>query len=242
MPVELHLPDLPEVPISLGPAPGASARHEQAWPLRLRDALATYLPLLLMALLALASWWLVKHTPEPVAPRESGDVRRTPDYTMDGFVIERFDRSGQMRVRVEGQTLRHYPDTDRYEIDQARIRAVAADGRATDAGAARALANSDLSELQLVGGATVDSVDAQGRPLRMRSEFLHAFLATEQMRTDRPVVVELGRDELHAAGMRYDHGKRLLQLQGPLRVRMLASPRPGAPNPGATAGAAAGAR
>lgn len=231
MSVELHLPDLPEVPISLGPAPGAPPRHEQAWSLRLREALATYLPLLLMALLALATWWLVKHTPGPVTPTPETALRRTPDYTMSGFVIERFDRSGQMRVRVEGQTLRHYPDTDRYEIDDARIRAIAPDGRSTDARAVRALANGDLSELQLVGDAVVSSVDARGRPLRMRSDFLHAFLVAEQVRTDRPVIVNLGSDELQAAGMNYDHGKRLLQLQGPLRVRLQAAPDAGAPRP-----------
>jgi len=53
MPVELHLPDLPEVPISLGPAPGAPQRRRKPWHLWLSDLLSTYLPLLLMAALAL---------------------------------------------------------------------------------------------------------------------------------------------------------------------------------------------
>lgn len=234
MSVELHLPDLPEVPISLGPAPGAPARREQAWPQRLREALATYLPLLLMGLLALASWWLVEHTPGPAGPQLPSTPRHTPDYVMEGFVIERFDPAGRLRVRVDGQTLRHYPDDGRYEIDRARIHAVATDGRPTDAQAARALANSDLSELQLHGGATVRSVDAHGRPLHMRSEFLHAFLEREQLQTDRPVVVELGRDEMQAAGMHYDHGKRLLQLRGPLRVRLQNLPGPAARRAGIT--------
>jgi lipopolysaccharide export system protein LptC len=224
MSVELHLPDLPEVPISLGPAPGALPRHAQAWPQRLRDALSTYLPLLLMTLLALASWWLVKNTPGPVEPQSSTELRREPDYRMGRFVIERFDRSGQMRVRVEGAEVRHYPDTDRYEIDDARIQAVGTDGRRTDAQAARALTDGDLSEVRLVGGARVSSSDARGRPLLMRSDFLHAFLVTEQVRTDRPVVVNLGADELQAQGLNYDHGKRLLQLQGRLRVRLQTPP------------------
>ncbi|HNT37919.1 MAG TPA: LPS export ABC transporter periplasmic protein LptC [Rubrivivax sp.] len=225
MSVELHLPDLPEVPISLGPAAGAPPRHAQSRAQRLREALSTYLPLLLMALLALATWWLVNHTPGPVEPAASTGLRHDPDYTMRRFVIERFDRSGQMRVHVEGEELRHYPDTDRYEIDEARIQAVGADGRRTVAQATRALTNGDLNEVRLVGGARVSSSDARGRPLLMRSEFLHAFLATEQVRTDQPVVVNLGADEMRAAGMEYDHGKRLLRLQGRLRVRL--QPPPG---------------
>lgn len=220
MAVELHLPDLPEVPISLGPAPGGPVRRPQPWHLRLRDALSTYLPLLLMALLAGSTWWLVKHTPAlPPAPAPA-ELRREPDYTMSRFAVERFDRSGQLRVRVEGERLRHYPDTDRYEIDGARIRSVGADGRVTVAVADRALANGDISEVQLHGGARVTSTGAQGQPLEMRSDFLQAFLVTERVVTHRPVTVTTGSDELQAAGLSYDHGKRLLELQGRLRARL----------------------
>ena len=69
MSVELHLPDLPEVPISLGPAADAPPRAPTPWHLRLRDALSSYLPLLLMTLLALATWWLVQNSPRPEVAR-----------------------------------------------------------------------------------------------------------------------------------------------------------------------------
>jgi lipopolysaccharide export system protein LptC len=128
-------------------------------------------------------------------------VRREADYTMSQFAIERFDRGGKLRVRVDGERLRHFPDTDRYEIDGARIRAIAPDGQVTLAVAERALANGDISELQLHGGARVTSTGAQGQPLEMRSEFLHAFLVTERVVTHLPVQVTAGSDELQAAGL-----------------------------------------
>jgi lipopolysaccharide export system protein LptC len=217
MAVELHLPDLPEVPLALGAA-GPRPPVRQPWLLRLRELLSTYLPLLLMALLAAGTWWLVKHTPLPPAPPQESALRREPDYMMTQFAVERFDRNGRLRVRVDGERLRHYPDTGRYEIDEARIRAVSPDGQVTVATARRALANADISEVQLLGGAQVTSRGAKGHELQMRSEFLHAFLVTEQVRTHVPVEVRDGTQAFVASGLEYDHGRRLLELKGRLQA------------------------
>jgi lipopolysaccharide export system protein LptC len=228
MAVELHLPDLPEVPLSLGPAPaGAPAQppRRRPWHLRLSELLSTYLPLLLMALLALSTWWLVKNTPMLAPPPAATEQRRDPDYLMNEFAIERFDAAGRLRVRVDGQRLQHFPATDHYEIDRARIRAVGVDGKVTLAVADRARANGDISELQLFGGAKVNSTGPQGEPVEIRSEFLHAFLVTEQVQTSLPVTVTAGSNELRAEGLQYDNGKRLLELKGRQRA-WLAAPTP----------------
>ncbi len=225
MSVELHLPDLPEVPISLGPAPpgaGRTAQLSQPWHLRLRDLLGSYLPLLVMTLLALGSWWLIKNAPKPPGAAVEEAVSGEPDYTMTNFALERFDAHGRLKLRIEGQRLRHYPATDRTEIDAAQIRAFAPDGRITLATAQRALANGDGSEVQLLGGAEVTAEDASGMPLFMRSEFLHAFLVEERIKSHRPVFVRQGGTELQAAGMDYENASRRLQLKGPLRAVLTA--------------------
>jgi len=217
--VELHLPDLPEVPISLGPARGrAMPLVRLPWHLRLRELLGAFLPVLLMFLLALASWWLVKNSPKPVAPVEDRPPRTEPDYEMSDFALERFGADGRMLLRIEGDRLRHFPVTDRIEIEGARIRAIAPDGRITLAVASRALAAGDGSELQLLGGAEVNSVDARGVSLNMGGEFLHLFLAAEKLRSHLPVRVRHGSTELTAAGLDYDHATQRLDLKGPTRA------------------------
>ncbi|MDO9092356.1 MAG: LPS export ABC transporter periplasmic protein LptC [Rubrivivax sp.] len=239
MSVELHLPDLPEVPISLGPAPAGAPRVP--WHLRLRDALSSYLPLLLMALLASATWWLVKNAPRPQTTPEARVVSSEPDYTMSQFALERFDASGRLKLRIEGARLRHFPDTDRIEIDDAQIRAYAPDGRVTLATAKRALGNGDGSEVQLLGGAEVTAQDVSGVPLIMRSEFLHAFLVTERVQSHLPVLVRQGTTELRAAGLLYDHVAGRLDLKGPTRavLQPRAQPRPVAAKPAAKPAAVA---
>lgn len=222
-PVELHLPDLPEVPLSLGPvvAPaGEERRRAMPWHLRLRETLSTYLPILLMAALALATWWLVKNSPKPpgeVVPRA---VSSEPDYTMSGFALERFAPDGRLVLRIEGAQMRHYPATDRIEIDGALIQAWSPAGRLTRASAARAVGTGDGSELQLLGGAEVVGEDAAGVPLLMRSEFLHAYFIDERVESDRPVLVRHGATELRAAGLLYAHASQRLELKGPLKVTL----------------------
>lgn len=228
MSVELHLPDLPEVPISLGPASprpedgsdgrGAPVRTPVPWRWRVREGLSAYLPLLLMLMIALATWWLVKHTPQPDAPAAARPVRSDPDYSMRGFALERFASDGRLRLRIEGDLLRHFPDTDRLEIEGARIQAFAPDGRETLATARRALGNGDGSELQLLGGAEVTSRDAAGQRVFIRSEFLHAFVVLERVRTHMPVLARFGGAEVTAAGIDYDNATRKLEFAGPVRA------------------------
>jgi len=231
MALELHLPDLGDGPLALGPVPPRAAppRVPLPWHQRARELLATYLPLLLMGVLALGTWWLVKNTPPADVPAAGTLPREEPDYTMERFVVERFDKDGRLKLRLQGERLRHFAATDVIEIDDARVRAVAADGRVTLAQARRAVANGDGSEVQLIGDARVDSSGPRGEPILFRGEFLHAFLATEQLRSHLPVLVQREGSEFRAAGMEYDHLSGKLQLQG--KMRALLQPAGTAPKP-----------
>jgi lipopolysaccharide export system protein LptC len=225
MSVELHLPDLPEVPISIGPERAGPVRVAMPWHLRAREVFSAYLPLLMMIALALATWWLVKNSPRTPTPAEEMPVSRDPDYTMTQFALQRFDVAGRLKLRIEGASMRHFPATDRVEIEDAQIRAYAPDGRIMLARARRAIGNGDGSELQLLGAAEVTSVDAAGAPLLLRSEFLHVFLVTERVQTHLPVQARQGDSEMQAAGLDYDHATGQLELKGPLRA-LLASRAP----------------
>ena len=241
MALELHLPDLGDGALSLGVMPPRALppRAPLRWHQRLRELLVTYLPLLLMLMLALGTWWLVKNTPSAEQPGERSLPPEQPDYTMDRFVVERFDKDGRLKLRMQGERLRHFAATGIVEVDEARIRAVATDGRVTLAQARRAVANGDGSELQLIGDARVDSTGPRGEPIQFRGEFLHAFLATERLRSHLPVRVTREGSEFRAAGMEYDHLSGQLQLQGKMSALLL--PSTGAPKPGQAAAANRGA-
>lgn len=203
----------------LPPAPagevGAGRQALPRWSARLLEQASAYLPLLLMALLALGTWWLVKNTPLPDEPRAAAPLRHEPDYSMSHFVVRRFALNGAMRAQIEGDMMRHYPDTDTLEIDNVRVRAVAPDGRVTLANARAALANGDGSEVQLRGGAHVVRQGLAGEePMEFRGEFLHAFLNTERVSSHLPVTVTRGGMEVRADAMDYDNLERMVRLTG----------------------------
>lgn len=197
---------------------------QQSW-----ERITLYLPVMIMGLLALGTWWLVRNAPAPLAPAAEKVRSNQPDYSMKGFSVKSFDAKGRLQSEVQGDLARHFPDTDTLEIDLARMRSVALDGRLTLATANRALSNADGSEVQLFGNAIVTREPLPARPgvaaqprMEFRSEFLHAYTQTERVRSDKPVVLTRGNDRFTADGMDYDNLDQVLQLRG--RVKGLLVP------------------
>ena len=209
-----------------GPEPVVPA--SAPWHLRLIDLVSAYLPLVMMALLAAGTWWLVRNAPTFEPPRAAPPPRHDPDYVMTAFVVQRFAPDGTLRTQIEGDTLRHYPDDDTLEIDAARIRSVADNGAVTLATANRALANGDASEVQLIGDARLNRpAFGKEEAVEFRSEFLHAFRNVEQVRSHLPVVMTQGTDVVRAASMSYDNLSRVVEFKGRASARFATRKRPG---------------
>lgn len=191
--------------------------------LGLWDRLSLYLPIVLMGLVALGTYWLVQSTPVNRAPGVAVPARHEPDYFMNGFSVRTFAEAGRLKSEVFGAAARHYPDTDTLEIDSVRIRAFDEQGRLTTATANRAVTNGDGSEVQLYGKAQITR-DAQANKMgqttpriEFRGEYLHAFLNTDRVVSNRPVELRRGRDVFQAESMDYDNVRQSMVLQGRVR-------------------------
>lgn len=190
------------------------------------DRLTLYIPVVLMGLLALGTYWLLHNTPAVQPVRPTRQPTHEADYYMRGFSVKTFDAAGKLKSELFGAQARHYPDTDTLEIDKVRIRSISPSGLATVATADRALTNGDASEVQLFGNAVVmreAAADQVVPRLEFRSEFLHAFVDTGRLRTHMPVVLLRGADRFSADAMDYDNVEREIDLRG--RVRGMLSQR-----------------
>jgi lipopolysaccharide export system protein LptC len=201
-----------------GTAVRTSSLPVEPWPTRFGRTVMSYLPLVVMALLALVTWWLVENSPLSEGPGVVPPPRHEPDYTMRHFTVLRYARDGSLRTEIEGDVALHFPDTDTLEIENPRIRAVAPDGSVTRASARRALANGDGTEVQLLGGARVtQEATPTESAIDFWGEFLHVFVNTERVRSHLPVRVKQGATEVQAAGMDYDNLARVIDLKGRMR-------------------------
>jgi lipopolysaccharide export system protein LptC len=188
-----------------------------------------YLPILLMGVLALGSYWLVRNTPSFASPDAVAPVTHEADYFMRNFSVKNFDALGHLKSEVFGTEARHFPDTDTVEIAQVRIRSVNPQGLVTVSTADRGLSNGDGSEVQLFGNAVVvrQAVIDKGvvvQPkMEFRSDFLHAYLETERVRSNKPVTLVRGADIFTADSMDYNNLDRLMHLEG--RVKGVLTPQ-----------------
>lgn len=184
------------------------------------------LPLMLMAVLALGTYWLVQTAPLPVSPEKTKPIRHDPDYYMQDFSVKTYDVEGRMRTELLGNNARHYPDTMQLDIDGVRIRSLDKEGRVTTATALRGLTNQDSSEVQLIGNArVVREGDPLGKPkalprMEYRSEFLHAYMNTEQVKSHVPVELLRGNDRITADTLEFDNIEQVLQLHGRVRATL----------------------
>lgn len=202
----------------------ARPRWRRSW-----ETVSIYLPVLLMGLLALGTYWLVRNTPLFEAPGAPRAPLHDPDYFMRGFAVRTFDGAGGLKSELFGSEARHYPDTDTLEIDQVRIRSFSQEGRLTTATAQRALSNGDGSEVQLFGDARVVRDGLPGPSgttepqLEFQGEFLHAYLNDERVKSHRPVTITRGGNRFTADALAYDNLDRVADMQG--RVRGVFQPR-----------------
>lgn len=209
-------------------ADAARGRVRQRQPLvwRLQQLLSNYLPLALMALLAVFTTWLVRQSPGGEGPMVERPQRLTPDYTMHGFELQRFDASGATQAWVRGEALRHYPVDDRLELDRVQMRLQGQDGSWLLAEADRGVGPENADWLRLSGQVRVRRFAPGAEPLDAAPvmELHTAELLVERngRRLSSRVAtrVTTPRTQAQVAGFRYEHGSGRLWFDGPSRFEI----------------------
>lgn len=195
------------------------------------ERMTVYLPVILMALIALGTYWLARNSPLPGPEQTVTKLTHDPDSFMRRFSVKSFNVNGRLKSELHGVEARHYPDTDSFEVDQPRMRMISDRGEVTLASAKLAVSNADGSEIELIGDAVVTRQpfnEPAGRSaprMEFRGPFLHVYANTERVTSNKPVELLRGDDRLSGDDMVFDNVSQVLQMSG--HVRALIMPRTG---------------
>jgi len=202
-------------------------RRDSLWRQRWRkytDALSVYLPVFLMAFLALVSYWLLRLTPDAQEAEPVRAERKEPDYFMQGFAVKVFEPDGRLRGEIAGTEMRHRPDNSTYEVDNARIRSLDERGALTTVTARRMVSNDAQTEFVFEGEALVVREAFGEEPrLEVRGERLQMTTEPTRVWSDLPVRIERNQMVVSANQLNYTGEPDVIDMQG--QVRLLLPPR-----------------
>jgi lipopolysaccharide export system protein LptC len=180
--------------------------------------LSLYMPLLVMLVLALGSWWLVRSMPDLWSTPAKKVVRKDPDYNLRQFVVKVFDEQGQLVREVMGDEARHYPGTDELHIEQVTFKARTEANQILIVVGRKGIATGDGTRVTLQGDArAVREATAALPRIELRGEKIIALLKAEKLMSADPIQITRGADVFVANSLDFDIQSGQYQLLGRVR-------------------------
>lgn len=201
------------------------------------DWMLTYVPVIVMALLAAATWWLVEITPTAPEVVEAVEARQEPDYIVDEFMAERFDASGALRSWMTGDQVRRYPAANRIAVDQVNMMTteIGTDEQQAQpvlgtpglefyrttaiADKGFLLNNNEIIELRDNAYVTRQPLNAQGdaEKVEFRGDELRILVSEDRMVSNKPVDITQDGTRFIADRMIYHNAANTLEMLGDVR-------------------------
>jgi lipopolysaccharide export system protein LptC len=195
---------------------------KKAW-----HTLSGYLPVIMMLLFAMLTYWLLQVTPHPIQSESKRPSVHSEDYFMRGFEVTTYDQSGDVRAHILGNYAKHYADTDSFEIEDPVIYAQTkfqTNGiQKSQTTAKLGISNADSSLIELKGQVILkkyDWIDKKINPdvTKMMAEYLKIDLDHELVTSNLPIRIEKEKQRMIGDSMDYDNLERRLSLRGNVRV------------------------
>ena len=193
------------------------------------DRFRTWLAVIILAALALASFWILELMRRNDTEGNSrSSARGEPDYYVEKFSFIRMPNNGQANYHITGDKLSHHPLNDDFEIQQPRIHSFDADKVPLNIRAERAVI--EQKNLQISPTRENDQIHLQGnvqaeRPetasskyMKLQSEYLLLLPNENKMKTDQAVSLFTNTSEIHAVGMIADNATQQIQLLSKVRA------------------------
>lgn len=191
------------------------------------------MPLLLMGIITLATFWLV----EKNSPVEKSAVARIrlhePDYIIKEGTLSALNEQGNTKYRILGNKVTHYDDDASIDIENPRMRLFQPDKAPVTVKSNTGHLDGDLTILELFDNASIfrpaqEATPTEPATLRMlaSSSYFKVLINDDIIQTDRPITLEQGMSIMNSTeGGTFDNVQQKMTLSGQVKGRIERAPR-----------------
>lgn len=174
-----------------------------------------FFSLALLALLAIAIWWLedIIRSVQEKEPHEAGN---RPDFYLENSVLRQYDRLGNLAYLLQGQSMIRYPGEDSIEIEKIHLQQFPRQGSRITVTADQARLLEEDWKIMLSGSVHIHQPKGKtNNLLDIRAESLSIDQASGYMETSGPITIKTSGHEISGIGMQAwtKAGKYRLQSQ-----------------------------
>lgn len=158
--------------------------------------------LMLAAVLALGSFWLLEIMRKAGNDAGPAAARVDPDYYVDNFNFVRLSATGEAQYNISGKRMVHHPADDTHSVELPVINSLSKERPPMTARAERAKIEPDGSKVHMYDQVRINRPKTPGASyFHMESDYLLVLPDEDIMRTDRPVRMTLDDAQLAGTGM-----------------------------------------
>lgn len=190
------------------------------------------MPLILMGILTLSTFWLVqKNTPPEKSPQERVRLHE-PDYTIKDGALSALNELGNTKYRILGVKVTHYDDAS-IDILRPRMRLLQADKAPVTVKSDTGHLDGDLTILDLYDNASIfrpaqEATATQPATLRMlaSSSYFKVLINDDIIESNRPITLEQGMSIMNSTdGGVFNNVEQSMVLSGQVKGRIERAPR-----------------
>lgn len=179
----------------------------------MKDRLPAFTALFLLVALVITTWWAAGYVQRAVPTDPPVVTRHEPNAMSGPFIMINTDAQGRATNRLTGDTLRHYPDDDSVEADNAHLISLRPNMPRMTASANKATLRDKGDYILLQGDAHIHRYPGEDTSaLDVRSEELTVLPQEDIIKTDKPADVQQGNSRMKGKGMLYNNKTRRLEV------------------------------
>lgn len=193
------------------------------------DKIYLLMPVILMGVLALGSYWLYQNTPIIKATPQKKLVSSDPDYFLSQFATRQYDaQTNQLKSEIMGQLANHYPERNELEIMKIQAKSISPEGFVTHGTAEKAIRNEQGNQVQLIGQALItrEPLNAtrvashQKTPVYFKGEFLNIDIDQQKITSNKAINISQGVNQFTANSLAYDNKTGIIDLSNGVKVTL----------------------